>query len=62
MINVNVNLGPSQIVCTRGKLVVWVDYVPSSIILLTGHSQYSAVACEDGSLFIYSSAGRRLLQ
>ncbi|CAI2173761.1 11228_t:CDS:10 [Funneliformis geosporum] len=53
--------GPSQIVCTRGKVMVWVDYVPSSIILLTGHSQYSAVACEDGSLFIYSSAGRRLL-
>ncbi|CAB4382410.1 WD40 repeat-like protein [Rhizophagus irregularis] len=53
--------GPSQISCTRGKVVVWIDYVPSSIILLTGHSQFSAVACEDGSLFVYSSAGRRLL-
>ncbi|CAG8793008.1 8305_t:CDS:2, partial [Racocetra persica] len=38
---------PSQIMCTRGKTTVWIDYVPSGVILITGHSQYSAVACED---------------
>ncbi|CAG8460915.1 4287_t:CDS:10 [Racocetra fulgida] len=38
---------PSQIMCTRGKTTVWFDYVPSGVILITGHSQYSAVACED---------------
>ncbi|CAG8475697.1 5700_t:CDS:10 [Scutellospora calospora] len=52
---------PSQLMCTRGKATVWFDYVPSAVILITGHSQYSAVACEDGSIYIYSSAGRRLL-
>ncbi|CAG8543394.1 13868_t:CDS:10, partial [Cetraspora pellucida] len=35
---------PSQIMCTRGKTTVWFDYVPSGVILITGHSQYSAVA------------------
>ncbi|KAF0505748.1 WD40 repeat-like protein [Gigaspora margarita] len=52
---------PSQIMCTRGRTTIWFDYVPSAVILITGHSQYSAVACEDGSIYIYSSAGRRLL-
>ncbi|CAG8610013.1 8611_t:CDS:10 [Dentiscutata erythropus] len=52
---------PSQIMCTRGRTTIWFDYVPSAVILITGHSQYSAVACEDGSIYIYSAAGRRLL-
>ncbi|CAG8498261.1 4788_t:CDS:10 [Dentiscutata heterogama] len=43
------------------KTTIWFDYVPSAVILITGHSQYSAVACEDGSIYIYSAAGRRLL-
>ncbi|KAF9585251.1 HIR complex subunit [Lunasporangiospora selenospora] len=41
--------------------VVWVDYLPSPVLLMTGNSHFSAVACEDGGVYVYSPAGRRLL-
>lgn len=41
--------------------VIWEDYLPSAVLLMAGNALFSAVGCEDGSLNIYSPAGRRLL-
>ncbi|KAH8550148.1 WD40-repeat-containing domain protein [Umbelopsis sp. PMI_123] len=48
------------IYCNKGS-PVWVDYVPSSVLQMTGNKHFCAVGCEDGSIVIYSPAGRRLL-
>ncbi|CAO3675192.1 unnamed protein product [Umbelopsis vinacea] len=40
---------------------LWVDYVPSSVLQMTGNKYFCAVGCEDGSIVVYSPAGRRLL-
>ncbi|CAG8543595.1 1250_t:CDS:10 [Acaulospora morrowiae] len=57
----NNNNALSHLVCTRGKIRVWFDFVPSAIILMTGNAHYSAVACEDGGIYTYSNSGNRLL-
>lgn len=41
--------------------IIWVDYLPSAVLLMAGNQLFSAVGCEDGSLNLYSPAGRRLL-
>lgn len=48
------------IYCHKGS-PIWVDYVPSSVLQMTGNKNFCAVGCEDGSVVVYSSAGRRLL-
>ncbi|KAM3581865.1 HIR complex subunit [Umbelopsis sp. WA50703] len=48
------------IYCHKGA-PIWVDYVPSSVLQMTGNKNFCAVGCEDGSVVVYSSAGRRLL-
>ncbi|KAG0362558.1 HIR complex subunit [Podila minutissima] len=50
---------PSKVICSQKGAVVWVDYLPSPVLLMTGNANFSAVACEDGGLYIYSPAGRR---
>ncbi|KAG0328355.1 HIR complex subunit [Dissophora globulifera] len=50
---------PSRVVYSQKGAVVWTDYLPSSVLLMTGNSQFTAVACEDGGLYVYSPAGRR---
>jgi protein HIRA/HIR1 len=52
---------PSRITLSKGKSIVWVDYVPSAILLMTGNDVGYVAACEDGSIITYSKAGRRLL-
>ncbi|KAG0309893.1 HIR complex subunit [Dissophora globulifera] len=52
---------PSRVVYSQKGAVVWTDYLPSSVLLMTGNSQFTAVACEDGGLYVYSPAGRRLM-
>ena len=52
----------------RGKTVVtlsddgenrWLDVLPSAALSVCLTNRFAAVACEDGSLVVYSSAGRR---
>lgn len=50
---------PSKIICSQKGVVVWVDYLPSPVLIMTGNSHFCAVACEDGGLYVYSPAGRR---
>ncbi|KAF9413406.1 HIR complex subunit [Podila epigama] len=52
---------PSKVIYSQKGAIVWVDYLPSAVLLMTGNSTFSAVACEDGALYIYSPAGRRLM-
>lgn len=52
---------PSQITASKRGEVLWQDYVPRAIILVTGTKNFWAAACEDGSLYTWSPAGRRLV-
>ncbi|RCI01866.1 HIR complex subunit, partial [Rhizopus stolonifer] len=51
----------TKIVTTRGGVVIWVDYVSSPVLLMTGNPHFSVASCEDGSIHVYSPVGRRLL-
>ncbi|KAI0176531.1 Hira-domain-containing protein [Hypoxylon sp. FL1284] len=52
---------PSQIMATKRATLLWQDYLPRSIILVTGSKRFWAAACEDGSLYTWTPAGRRLV-
>ncbi|KAG0272841.1 HIR complex subunit [Linnemannia exigua] len=52
---------PNKVIYSQKGSPVWVDYLPSPVLLMTGNSQFSAVTCEDGGLYIYSPSGRRLM-
>ncbi|ADV24167.1 protein HIR1 [Cryptococcus gattii E566] len=39
----------------------WMDYLPKAALAVTITKQFCAVACEDGSLRVYSPAGRLIL-
>ncbi|KAF9087927.1 HIR complex subunit [Mortierella sp. GBA35] len=52
---------PNKVIYSQKGAVIWVDYLPSPVLLMTGNSQFSAVTCEDGGLYIYSPSGRRLM-
>lgn len=49
----------SRITMTSEGRVIWTDYLTSPILLMAGGSSFSAVACEDGSIHVYSETGRR---
>ncbi|CAO3615348.1 unnamed protein product [Cunninghamella blakesleeana] len=51
----------TRLVASKRGVVLWTDYLPSSILLISGNENFSAVGCEDASIIIYSPAGRRLL-
>ncbi|KAI1123253.1 protein hir-1 [Nemania abortiva] len=52
---------PSHITATKRGAVIWQDYLPRAIILVTGSKKFWAAACEDGSLYTWTPAGRRLI-
>ncbi|KAF2145374.1 uncharacterized protein K452DRAFT_283734 [Aplosporella prunicola CBS 121167] len=52
---------PTRITCTRGNQNLWQDFLPKAVLLLTGNANFWAAACEDGSLYIWTPAGRRLV-
>ena len=41
--------------------VAWTDYVGSNVCAVAGNAEFVAVGCLDGSLYVYSPAGRRVL-
>lgn len=47
-------------VSTQGK-PVWQDYLPRSVLLITGNGNFWSAACEDGSIYAWTPAGRRLV-
>ncbi|KAF4556940.1 HIR1-like protein [Elsinoe fawcettii] len=52
---------PTRITLSRRGQVLWQDYVPRHVLLATGNRHYWAVGCDDGSLHIWTPAGRRML-
>ncbi|KAI7904073.1 WD40-repeat-containing domain protein [Cokeromyces recurvatus] len=51
----------AKIVTSRQGVPIWMDYLPSAVLLMVSNPLYSAVSCEDGSIYLYSPSGRRLL-
>lgn len=51
----------TKVVTSKQGIAIWVDYLPSAVLLMTGNQIFSAVGCEDGSINIYSPSGRRML-
>lgn len=50
---------PSRLAVTKNGQPVWQDFLPRSVLLVTGNTKFWAAACEDGSIYIWSPAGRR---
>ena len=51
---------PSRVTATRKGQPLWQDFLPKSVLLVTGNRDFWAVACEDGSIYAWTPAGRRL--
>ena len=52
---------PSHITVTKRGDLVWQDYLPKAVLLVTGNRHYWAAACEDGTVYVWTPAGRRLI-
>jgi protein HIRA/HIR1 len=52
---------PSRITATKRGITLWQDFLPRSVILVTGNKNFWSAACEDGSIYVWTPAGRRLL-
>ncbi|KAH6695230.1 TUP1-like enhancer of split-domain-containing protein [Plectosphaerella plurivora] len=52
---------PSHVTVTKRGALIWHDYLPRAVILVTGNKHFWAVACEDGSVHVWTPAGRRLI-
>ncbi|KAI9860367.1 MAG: HIR complex subunit [Vezdaea acicularis] len=52
---------PTRISVTRRGQSLWQDFLPKSVLLVTGTQDMWAAACEDGTLHIWTPAGRRLI-
>ncbi|KAF2813330.1 protein HIR1 [Mytilinidion resinicola] len=52
---------PTRINCTKRGQSLWQDYLPKAVLLVTGNTNFWAAACEDGSVYIWTPAGRRIL-
>lgn len=51
---------PARITVTKRGQILWQDYLPKSVLLVTGNPRFWAATCEDGSLHIWTPGGRRL--
>lgn len=52
---------PSHITVMKRGSPLWEDYVPRAVLLVTGNKFFWAVACEDGGVYVWTPAGRRLV-
>ena len=50
----------SQLVCSQGENRRWAAVLPKAVLHLAGNEFFSAAACQQGELYIFSAAGRRL--
>lgn len=51
---------PSHITASKRGALLWQDFLPRAALLVTGTKYFWSVACEDGSIYVWSPAGRRL--
>ncbi|KAJ5698468.1 hypothetical protein N7462_000473 [Penicillium macrosclerotiorum] len=52
---------PVRLTLFRGEQPLWQDFLPKCVLLVTGNQSMWAAACEDGSVYIWTPAGRRLV-
>ena len=52
---------PARLAVTRRGQPIWQDFLPRSVLLLTGSHEFWAAACEDGTLYTWTPAGRRMI-
>ncbi|KAF2204618.1 histone transcription regulator HIRA, WD repeat superfamily [Delitschia confertaspora ATCC 74209] len=52
---------PTRINCTKRGQSLWQDYLPRATLLLTGNPNFWAAACEDGTVYAWTPAGRRMV-
>ncbi|GAB7348446.1 hypothetical protein MBLNU459_g6864t2 [Dothideomycetes sp. NU459] len=52
---------PTRLTVSRRGQVIWQDYLPRAVLLVTGNHNFWAAACEDGSIYVWTPAGRRLI-
>lgn len=51
----------ANVTCYHDKEVRWSDYLASTACSIAGNNLFAAVGCLDGTVYVYSPAGRRLL-
>ena len=51
---------PSRVSTTKRGVVLWQDFLPRAVILITGNKNFWSAACEDGSIYTWTPAGRRI--
>ena len=52
---------PSHVLVTKRGELLWHEFLPRAVILVTANKNFWVAACEDGSIHVWSPAGRRLL-
>ncbi|KAF3761739.1 protein hir-1 [Cryphonectria parasitica EP155] len=52
---------PSHVTCSKRGTLLWEDFLPRAVILVTGNKHFWSAACEDGSLYVWTPAGRRIV-
>jgi len=53
--------GPTEITFADGKQTLWLDYLPSPVLVLTASTTFCAAAMQDGCVNVYSHTGRRFV-
>lgn len=51
---------PCRITVSRRGQTLWQDFLPRAVLLVTGNLNFWAAACEDGTLHLWTPAGRRM--
>lgn len=46
--------------CKKGEKIVWEDMIRAFVTCIAGNTNFCGVGCADGSLYIYTPAGRRV--
>ncbi|KAJ6151171.1 TUP1-like enhancer of split [Penicillium chermesinum] len=52
---------PVRLTLFRGEQPLWQDFLPKSVLQVTGNQHFWAAGCEDGSIYLWTPAGRRLV-
>ncbi|KAK9464578.1 TUP1-like enhancer of split-domain-containing protein [Lipomyces arxii] len=52
---------PTRLTLQRRGRLLWSNYIAKTVVLITGNKRFLAAACEDATIYIYSSTGRVLV-
>ncbi|KAF8911743.1 WD40-repeat-containing domain protein [Mucidula mucida] len=53
--------GVAEVMFVHGKQTLWIDYLPFPALAIKATTSFCAVATQDGSVYVYSHSGRRLM-